>query len=230
MDLSGNVATGAGGSGEVGDAPGPVLPVVDPCGAISLRSAPFSFFGNRGVLHRDGLLVRNAAGARWIYCATSALSDPSQLRRPGRVTELFFLDEATALAAGHRPCHRCNRPRLEAFLAAWAQAVAGAPPRSPTVDAAIAAARLDPEGRQRSYVVGDAGALPAGTMIRAPGESRPLLVRHEGVYPWSPFGYGLRRARPHGRVEVLTPEPTVAVLAAGFAAGPASPLIAGFAP
>ncbi len=136
---------------------------------------------------------------------------------PRRYTELFFLDEAVALAAGHRPCAECRRDRYRAFLAAWMAGGghAGPTPKAPELDAALHAARLDPATRRQHTFRTELAGLPDSVFIRL--EDRPLLVLGDRLLPWAPGGYGDAIARPSGGpVRVLTPRPAVAAMAAGY--------------
>jgi hypothetical protein len=130
-------------------------------------------------------------------------------------TELFFLDEATALAAGHRPCFYCRRAAAEAFRAAWAGGNGGPPPRAPAMDAVLHRERLD--GRQkRLHPLPDAATLPDGAMV-ASGAAGYLI--HGGrALPWSADGYraGPRDLRDLHEPRLLTPPSTVRALAAGY--------------
>src|SRR5690606_13501660 len=95
---------------------------VDPMGAIHATPQRGAWFGNRGCLHdADGVICRHHQGARWICCLTEFPPRQRPLLTPGHYTELFFLDEATAYAAGHRPCAECRRPAFRAFSALWAR-------------------------------------------------------------------------------------------------------------
>lgn len=210
-----------------------MLNIVTPSSTISQESAPFTLFGNRGVVHEGSRIVRNARGDDWIYCPTSALSEPREFMSPNRYTELFFLDEATALSAGHRPCGYCNRARFKEFVEAWSRSHDGVKPLVDQIDAELKAHRSD-EASQLIYEE-NVSALPAGVMIREFGHTQPLLhfryltpKKEERwcVYPWTSHGYGIKRERPIGRVEVLTPRPIVNVIHAGFEPGPAQPLLA----
>jgi len=131
-------------------------------------------------------------------------------RRPNRqYLRLFFLDEATAFAAGFRPCNQCRRDAKNAFFTAWATAVGEAPDRVRVVDERLGRER----GSRPSTAPGD---LPAGTMIDIDGT--PLLVAGDGIRRWSLDGYGPLRAHPP-RAALITPRSTVAVLAAGYPIG-----------
>src|SRR5262249_60720178 len=110
---------------------------------------------------------------------------------PGRYTELFFLDEATALAAGHRPCGECRREDHRRFRAAW---IAGNPDRGLQIEGPIAAIdrelqrdRLGPDGRQRTYAARLRG-LPDGVFVTRRGSAEPLLLWRGALHPWAPAG------------------------------------------
>jgi hypothetical protein len=136
---------------------------------------------------------------------------------PRRYTELFFLDEAVALAAGHRPCAECRRDRYRAFLAAWTVAAGGdgTLPKAPELDAALHAARVGPATRRQRTYMAELSGLPDGAFIRL--EDAPLLVLGDRLLPWAPGGYGDAATRPSGGpVCVLTPRPTVAAMTAGY--------------
>lgn len=210
-----------------------MLNIVDPTSSISQESAPFSFVGNRGPLHDGNRIVRHAREVDWLYCVTSAMDDPREFMSPGNFTELFFLDEATALAAGHRPCAQCNRARFDQFVTFWKMANGVDEVSAPEIDFTLQRHRVSETG-QVTYCA-NADELPAGVMIRVSGRATPLLLfsyehpkrrEHWCVYPWSSHGYGVKEPRPEGPVEVLTPRATVDVIRAGFKPGPVHPLLA----
>src|SRR5262245_9487062 len=99
---------------------------VTPFGDLVAVEARGLLMGNRGRLH-DGhrRIVRFAQGRRWIACLTSFRGRRRTVMSADSYTELFFLDEAVALAAGHRPCAECRRDDYQRFQAAWARAVSG---------------------------------------------------------------------------------------------------------
>jgi hypothetical protein len=134
---------------------------------------------------------------------------------PNRYTELFFLDEATALAAGHRPCFECRRQDFLSFARLWNE-VLGIPGRSgaQAMDEVLHGERVDRAGRKLTWM-GRILALPSGTFIRHEGQ--PHLVLSGSLLAWSADGYGETAARPGlETVDVLTPRSTVAVLSAGY--------------
>lgn len=173
------------------------------------------YMGNRGVLHDDKeRIVRFSQGRRWICCLTDFKGRTRRLMTPGNYTELFFLDEATALAAGHRPCHECRRSRAREFQNAWVRATGAEGPVSADVmDRALHADRLEARGRMRRWEA-ETVVLPTGAMIEHEGSA--FLVTEGRIRRWSFGGYDLPEA-PVGRVTVLTPRSIVATLGAGYA-------------
>lgn len=197
---------------------------VTPEGELIRTDARGSLMGNRGVLHDDQQeIVRKRRGIAWLTCSLEFQGRSRTLMQPGQYTELFFLDEATALAAGHRPCGECRPERLDELLEAWVAAgLARAKPKVGEVDQALDAARITRDGEEGKVTfVAQAEELPDGTFIRLAGE--PWLIHRGVVEQWSPAGYRARKPLPHGQVEVLTPEPLVAAIRAGFAPQVAGP-------
>lgn len=172
--------------------------------------------GNRGILHdAEGRLGQARWRHRaWICCLLSFKGRHRPVMAPGRYTELFFLDEAVALAAGHRPCAECRRADYLAFRDCWGRAF-GAAPGAAGIDRALHAARLVPQGRAQARHDAAIAALPDGAFVLHHGA--PHLVRDDRLWPFLATGYGPPAPRPaDGRVTVLTPAPLVAVLAAGY--------------
>src|SRR5689334_12883417 len=168
-------------------------------------------YGNRGCLHdAAGRIVRRSATRRWIACRLRFKDwQRGELLRPGRFTELFFLDEATALAAGHRPCALCRREDYNRLAALWRELHPGET-GADAVDARLHAERI---GAERRAVPLD--ELPDGSFVLLGGE--PWLVVGPELPRWTPGGYGDRRPRPPGvRLELITPPSLVAVLRAGW--------------
>jgi len=175
------------------------------------------FWGNRGpLLDREGELARYSRGRAWVICVLSFKGRRRQQWRPGRLTELYFLDEATGLAAGHRPCGECRYREYQAFKRTWGRVFApdGPLPGAPAIDAGLHASRLGRPGVRRTYQAPLAG-LPGGTMVDIGGE--PCLVHAGRLLAWTPGGYAERQAgMPRDPVTVITPQVIVAVLAAGY--------------
>ena len=172
------------------------------------------FWGNRGVLvDRQGRLARYSRGRAWIICLLEYKGRRRQQWTPGRLTELFFLDEATGLAAGHRPCGECRYRDYQRFKQALGDG-ADAAPGAQVIDARLHADRLAGPGIRRTYQA-PLPALPDGTMIELGGA--PWLVYGGKLLAWTPAGYLDRPALvPAGPVSVITPRATVAALAAGY--------------
>jgi hypothetical protein len=186
---------------------------VTPFGEIVAVPGRGLLMGNRGVLHdADRTIVRDSQVRRWIACRLEFRGRHRAIMTPGRWTELFFLDEATALAAGHRPCAECRHADYRRFQTAWQHA-------STQADAMDAV--LDAERRVRPWVkrthLADFQNLPDGTFVELDGHA--WLVRGDTILAWSASGYLQRTARPPaGSVTVLTPPSIVAVLRAGYKA------------
>jgi hypothetical protein len=186
--------------------------------------------GNRGCLHdANGQVRRNHQVERWIICLLKFHGRRRTLMQAGRYTELFFLDEPTALAAGHRPCAECQRSRYHQFLKLWVETRPGIGEQkggdgAGSLDAALHAARWR-DGRKVTYSA-RLDELPAGVMITTFEDEQPYLYwphPDAGVMLWC-WNFNGYRPRPQGdvstRVRVLTPQPTVNILAAGYAAQP----------
>lgn len=173
------------------------------------------YMGNRGCLHdADGKIRRPWRGALWICCVTSFRDRHRTLMQPGCYTELFFLDEAVALAAGHRPCAECRRSDYLAFRAAWDRAGLPVAARAADMDRILHQARVDTKTRGTTRLNLPMENLPDGAFIAV--GSQAFLVQGERLLPWQPKGYGAALARPQGWANVLTPAPILAVLAAGY--------------
>lgn len=188
---------------------------VTPTGEIEATPARGLLTGNRGVLH-DAEQRLGAARWRhphWIACALSYKDWRRPIMAPGRWTELFFLDEAVALAAGHRPCALCRRADFKRFRDAW-EAAFGARAKVPEIDATLHRARVEPRSRRQVTHRAALEALPDAAFVRCDGE--PHLVLGARLLRWRHGGYDEGRRRPAGAIEVLTPAPLVAVLRAGY--------------
>lgn len=190
---------------------------VTPFGELVADPARGTMLGNRGGRFHDPvgrrLAGRRWAGKAWLVCV---------LERPGirrdvwgrGYTELFFLDEVTALAAGHRPCAFCRRPAVRAFLGALAAARpgSGAPRSCPELDRRLHAERLGGRDRRRQA---PAEALPDGAVVAVDGAAH--AVRRGRLLAWSSAGWREAGPVPGGPLDILTPPTTVATLAGGYA-------------
>lgn len=186
---------------------------VTPEGEIVATPARGTLMGNRGRLHGADRTLGTSRWATkaWIACALSFRGRTRSVMAPGSYTELFFLDEATAYAAGHRPCAECRYRDWSHFRDLWGDL--HGPAKAAGIDAILHAARTT---RDRRKVTWSARAedLPDGAFLRGP--DGPLLLWRGTARPWSAEGYGAARPRPAGDVAVLTPAPVVALLAAGL--------------
>jgi hypothetical protein len=191
---------------------------VAPDGSLHAVSARGTLWGNRGALLDDrGELARHARGRGWVCCLLEFHGRQRDQWRPGRLTELYFLDEATALAAGHRPCGECRHHDHLRFRAAWSQ-VFPADRSARDIDRRLHPARLVAPGEHRAYEAA-LEQLPDGTFVEHDGHF--WLVRGTHVLAWSFDGYRdpVPRTALPPVVRVRTPEPTVAALRAGFVPG-----------
>jgi hypothetical protein len=191
---------------------------VTPAGEIVADPGRGMFTGNRGCLHGQGreLGVSRWRSKLWICCVLQWRGRRRDPMPPGRWTALFFLDEATALAAGHRPCAYCRRADFLAFAEGWRLAYPQKErPRAADMDARLHAERVDSQTRRQVTRPARLGDLPDGAMVRHDG--RPALVLGGRLLPWSFTGYAAGPRLPRSAVvEVLTPPSTVGVLAAGY--------------
>src|SRR5271170_5949018 len=174
--------------------------------------------GNRGCLHGADRALGAARwrSKLWICCVLEWRGVRRDPMPPGRWTALFFLDEATALAAGHRPCGYCRRPAYESYAEAWRRAYGLARrPRAGEMDTRLHAERVDPRTRRQRTRPALADDLPDGAMVRQDGTIG--LLAGGRFLPWSFAGYldpvVLGTAVP---VELLTPPASVAAIAAGY--------------
>jgi hypothetical protein len=173
------------------------------------------FWGNRGqLLNAEGKPVRHSRGRNWLICQLEFKGRRRTQWRPDRLTELYFLDEPTALAAGHRPCGECRYHDYQRFKAAWTRAHPDAPDRAADIDRRLHVDRLGPDG-PRTHVA-PLASLPDGTIVEH--EDTFWLVRGAFLHAWTFGGYTAVRSRPDfpADITVRTPRATVATLRAGY--------------
>jgi len=196
---------------------------VDPFGAIHAVDARGMFTGNRGVIHDPEtrtLLRRRWTTKAWLVCACKFRGRRRVVmgrNAPGGGvgwTELFFLDEVTALAAGHRPCFYCRRARAEVFVACFGKAFSIPRPRVHEIDVRLHAERLASGGTPVDLKPDEWRNLPDGAVI-AEGD-RAYAVRHGSLLPWSFEGYGAPFLPGALSGRLVTPPTMVAVLSAGY--------------
>jgi hypothetical protein len=185
-----------------------------PTGEIVAHPARGTMMGNRGILHdAHGQLGRARwRHPHWICCVLDFRNRQRPIMQPGRYTELFFLDEAVALAAGHRPCAECRRADYLRFRAIW-EAEHGTVANAAALDRALHDSRVT---RSRAQIRHAAPFrdLPDGAFVLMDGTAQ--LVLGDALHPFSPSGYGAPAAKPSGQADVLTPAPVITVLKAGF--------------
>jgi hypothetical protein len=193
---------------------------VTPFGELIAVEARGTLMGNRGCLHDEEQRIRRPfALRRWIICLLEFRGRHRVVMTPGRYTELFFLDEATALAAGHRPCAECQRERYRLFREKWVAANPGLnlppSPLADEMDRVLHVERLDAERRKRTHPA-PAAELPPGVMI-VDSDGILFLVLEDRLVRWAPGGYSESLPRPSvGAVQVLTPPSVVRAIREGY--------------
>jgi hypothetical protein len=195
---------------------------VTPFGEIVAMPERGTMMGNRGILHdADGRIRRSWLVKRWLLCVLEFNGRHRTVMTPNRYTELFFLDEATGLAAGHRPCFECRRGRFLAFRDAWAAGngpiIGPEPVRADAMDDRLHVERVGPDRSKRTHRA-NVDDLPDGVFVNLGGrDGDACLIRGDELLAWSPGGYRERRRRPRGEVvTVLTPESTVCAIRSGY--------------
>jgi hypothetical protein len=192
---------------------------VDPYGDLHAVEARGALMGNRGVLHNPAKQIVAAWRLRrWIACTLAFKGRHRQVFSPHRYSELFFLDEATSLAAGHRPCAECQRNRYTEFRAAWTagdpDCAASRPPSADEIDRVLHAERVERGGGKRTFEA-PLRTLPEGVIVEH--ERRAHLLWAGTLRPWSFSGYGPAAGiASTAQVRVLTPKSIVAAIGAGF--------------
>jgi hypothetical protein len=190
----------------------------DPKGNIIATSARGAWLGNRGQLHGSGkTILRPFKHKAWIICVLQFKGRHRQVMSPNLWTELFFLDEATAFAAGHRPCFECRRDDADHFKAAWLK---GNPEYGfskktsvKEIDEILQHERIG-GNKQKVTFLAPINDLPDGAFIQIANE--PYLVANSAIHHWTPFGYDKTAPLPFGEVEVLTPKSIINAFKAGY--------------
>jgi hypothetical protein len=189
---------------------------VTPMGDIVAVPERGCLTGNRGIIHDPRtrtLLKRRWASRAWLICTLDWRGVRRTVMATRSWTELFFLDEATALAAGHRPCFFCRRAAARAFQRDFQIAGQATMPRASDIDAALHAERLAGRCKRLHVLRSPAADLPDGAMILQDGV--PHLMLGGLARPWSPRGYG-SPATALNCAQLITPPSTVAVVRAGY--------------
>ena len=198
--------------------PSPLQNRVAPTGEICTHAARGTLMGNRGILHDERRQLGNARWKHqaWVTCTLAFKARRRDLMKPGNYTELFFTDEAVALAAGHRPCAECRREDFNRFRDAFAKAHPDLPHRAPDMDRVLHKARVMSRSREQVTHAAKLSELPEGVFFRVAPDRGPLVHWRGRVWTWSFEGYSAGPETLPERVEVLTPEPTVKAIAAGY--------------
>jgi hypothetical protein len=189
---------------------------VTPTGDIIATPHRGMFTGNRGIIHDPAtrtLLTRRWSSNAWLTCVCEFRGRRRKVMGGRSWTELFFLDEATAFAAGHRPCFYCRRDDANAFRTAWERGNGVSDPLAPEMDAVLHRERLDSRTKRLHALPMPLPQLPDGAMVQAGTDS--FLITQGDALLWSPGGY--RRARNDlAGAMLLTPPSTLRALAAGY--------------
>jgi len=195
---------------------------VTPFGDLTAVPERGTFMGNRGILHDERGRIRRAWQVkRWLVCVTEFRGRKRTVMTPNRYTELFFLDEATALAAGHRPCAECRHARYIAFRKAWAKGRGDGDdspkPSADEMDNVLHSERVG-QDRSKGFFSSALDHLPDGVLVaQLDLPEQAWLVLGDSLWRWSPAGYCDRMIRSKKTwVKVLTPKSTVAAIKAGY--------------
>jgi hypothetical protein len=195
---------------------GPLQNRVTPFGDIVAISQRGLFIGNRGIIHDPAtktLLKKRWTTKAWLVCVLDYKGQHREVMAGRSWTELFFLDEAVAFAAGHRPCFFCRRKDAEAFRAAWMRAKGGRSPLAAEMDAALHQERLDHNRKRVHPIPGPIGQLPDGAVVASAGEAYTIVGGR--TFRWTEHGYEAALDIP--RVDgLLTPPSTLRALRAGY--------------
>jgi hypothetical protein len=189
---------------------------VTPFGDIIATPERGLFTGNRGIIHdpvTKTLLKKRWSNPAWITCVGEFRGRRRDVMATRSWTELFFLDEATALAAGHRPCFYCRRDDANAFRAAWEEGNGVRRLRATEIDAVLHAERLDGRAKRLYALEGAIADLPDGAMVAAEGES--YLIVQGRAMRWSFAGYDATDIELRD-ANLLTPPSTLRALHAGY--------------
>ena len=188
---------------------------VTPTGDIIATPHRGLFTGNRGIIHDPATktLTRRWASQAWLTCVCEFRGRRREVMGGRSWTELFFLDEATALAAGHRPCFYCRRDDANRFRAAWQAGNGVANLSARELDATLHRERLDGVRKRRHALPMPPQQLPDGAMLQE-GAQIHLMVQGRAL-AWTPGGYREVDTVFEGAL-LLTPPSTLRALAAGY--------------
>jgi len=191
---------------------------VDPWGKLHAVSDKGLFLGNRGIIHNDQKeIIASHKIQGWVTCRLSYKGVSRQIMAPGKYTELFFLDEATAFSAGHRPCAQCRNKRYREFKKLWIEAnvklLGERPPTAANIDKIIHHERIN-KGEKVTYTA-DCMLLPNGTIVQI--NSSAYIIWEKELFKWSFSGYSpSEKEQEIKSVEVLTPKSYVRMYSKGY--------------
>jgi hypothetical protein len=189
---------------------------VTPTGDIIATPHRGMFTGNRGIIHDPAtktLLRKRWASPAWLTCVCEFRGRRRKVMGGRSWTELFFLDEATAFAAGHRPCFYCRRDDANRFRVAWEEGNRIASALAPDIDAVLHRERLD-HGKKRLHPLPTPPQrLPDGAMVQQGGQS--FLIARGRALLWSPAGYQQTNTALEDAM-LLTPPSTLRTFGAGY--------------
>jgi hypothetical protein len=188
---------------------------VTPSGDIIATPHRGMFTGNRGIIHDPATktLTRRWASRAWLTCVCEFKGRRREVMGGRSWTELFFLDEATAFAAGHRPCFFCRRDDAKRFRAAWEQGNGISDLRADDIDIVLHRERLEGRRKRLHPLASSLRELPDGAMVQAGAES--FLIVKGRAWTWSPAGYREAEGRIEGAM-LLTPPSTLRAFSAGY--------------
>jgi hypothetical protein len=188
---------------------------VTPSGDIIATPHRGMFTGNRGIIHDPATrtLKRRWASHAWLTCVCEFRGRWRQVMGGRSWTELFFLDEATAFAAGHRPCFFCRREDANRFRTAWAAGNGVAATCARDIDAVLHRERLDGRVKRLHPLPLPLQQLPDGAMLQAAGES--FVIVQGRALQWSPAGYRATESLSQDAL-LLTPPSTLRAMSAGY--------------
>lgn len=195
---------------------------VDPFGCFHAVNERGSYLGNRGILHKEQKqIVVPWRGKAWVTCLLAFEGIKRQVFSVGSYSELFFLDEATAFSAGHRPCNYCQKDRFKEFKTAWLTAnrelhsIIEHNPSIKIIDNILHTQRAARGGAKVKFTEAIQN-VPDGTLIEISGNA--FLVYYNALFPWSFSGYGtpVELPKTDTLVQVLTPKSIVCMFRTGF--------------
>jgi hypothetical protein len=192
---------------------------IDPFGNIIRTPAKGAWMGNRGILHDEKKEIRHVFRSKaWITCTLEYKGRRREVMSPNTWTELFFLDEATAFSAGHRPCFFCRYQEAKNFKSHWIKGNPGYGFTDNTsvqeLDNILHRERIGKDKQKRTYEE-EINLLPDGSFVSIQGQ--PYLVKATHLHLWTPFGYERFIDRPvSGKAVLITPPTIVNAFRAGY--------------